>query len=322
MGSKATPEGNRLDPQHPFRALYRQAARRWLILLIAMAALVWLGFFAGMVRSPGGIKHRWAVVASRAMAAAGGIFLIRLLLFSYEERVPVVYARPVTGAEEALTTWIGRLRGREDATVPLSDVVAFMAERRYVPRGCLAPVLGAGTIAEAESLAALAGDINITILLPAEVFDDGLDEGRQVLADLGGHAEEKRLPDSIEIGAALAPGRTSPERLTDALRHFADGARLHLGMSPVCAATGQETMADPKSLAEASGYRCFLGGTGYNRFGDTPYLVRLLDISPVLRHGRQTRLNIEVYTGMFKGGYIWWPVAALLKAFGASPGWQ
>ncbi len=321
MGSKPAPNRIRLEPHHPFRALYRQGGKRWLILLVAIAALVWLGLFAGVVRNPGGIKRQWAVVASRAMAAAGGIILVRLLLFSYEERVPVVYIRPDTGSEEALAGWIGRLQGREDVVVPLSDVVAFMAERRYVPRGGLALVLEAGTIEEAETLASLAGDIKVTILLPARAFENAQGESKQDTADAGGYAGKRRLADSVEIGAALGLDRTSPERLTAALRHFAQRAERHLGKSPVCAATGQGIMADPRSLAEAGGYTCSLGGGGYNRFGDTPYLVGLLDISPVLRHGRATGLNVRIYTEMFKGGYIWWPVAALLKAFAASPGW-
>ncbi len=321
MGSKPAPNRIRLEPHHPFRALYRQAGKRWLILLVAMAALVWLGLFAGMVRNPGGIKRQWAVVASRAMTVAGGIILVRLLLFSYEERVPVVYIRTDTCSQAALATWIGRLRGRENAVVPLSAVVAFMAERRYVPRGGLALVLEAGTIEEAEDLASLAGSLDLTILLPPRAFENTEGESKQDTVDAGGHPGRRRLPDSVEIGAALGLDRIPPERLTAALRHFAQRAERHLGKNPVCAATGQGTMADPRSLAEAGGYTCFLGGGGYNRFGDTPYLVGLLDISPVLRLRGQTALNMRIYTGMFKGGYVWWPVAALLKAFGASPGW-
>jgi len=199
-------------------------------------------------------------------------------------------------------------------------VVAFMAERRYMPRGGLALVLEAGTIEEAEGLASLAGDIKVTILLPARAFENTQGESKQDTVDGGGYTGKRRLPDSIEIGAALGLDRISPERLTAALRHFAQRAERRLGKSPVCAAIGQGTMTDPRSLAEAGGYTCFLGGGGYNRFGDTPYLVGLLDISPVLRLRRQTGLNMRIYTGMFKGEYFWWPVAALLKAFAASPG--
>ena len=309
MGSKSSPERNRLGPDHPFRALYAQAGKRWLIFLAALAALVWLGLFAGTVRNPGGVKRQWAVVASRAMAAVGGILVIRLLLFSHEERVPVFYMKADAVSTEALAAWIGRLRGREDLVVPLSDVMAFMADRRYVPKRGLGLVLEAGTIGEAETLASMAGSIEVTILLPAGAFDKTRQDGMQ-------------LPGSVAVGTVLDSGLTSKEDLRAALKRFAEGARLHLGKSPVCAATGGDAVPDPGLLAGAGGYACFLGGSGYNRFGDRPYLIRPLDLTPVIGLGRMTGLNTRVYAGMFRGEHIWWPVAALLKAIGVSPGWR
>ncbi|MFC1799810.1 hypothetical protein ACFL2Z_02745 [Candidatus Eisenbacteria bacterium] len=309
MGSESATERNRLGPDHPFRVLYAQAGKRWLIFLAALAALIWLGLFAGTVRNPGGVKRRWAVVASRAMAAVGGIIVVRLLLFSDEERVPVLYMRADAISNEALAAWIGRLRGREDLVVPLSDVMAFMADRRYVPKGGLGLVLKAGTIEEAETLASIAGDIEITILLPAGTFDKIEQDGMQ-------------LPDSVAIGMVLDSGLASKEDLRAALKRFAKGARLHLGKSPVCVAPGDDAVTDPDVLAGAGGYASYLGGGGYNRFGDRPYLIRPLDLTPVISLGRMTGLNTRVYAGMFRGGHIWWPLAALLKAIGASPGWR
>ena len=239
MGSDSAPERDLLEPGHPFRVLYAQAGKRWLIFLAALAALIWLGLFAGTVRNPGGVKRQWAVVASRAMAAVGGVIVARLLLFSYEERVPVFHVKADMVSREVLAAWIERLRRREDRVVPLSDVMAFMAERRYVPKGAIGLVLEAGTVEEARALASIAGGLEVTI---------------------------------------LPPGAGSPE--------------------------------------------CRLGGDGYNRFGDRPDIIRPLDITPVLSLGRLVDLNTRVYAGMFRGRHIWWPVAALLRAFRASPGWS
>jgi hypothetical protein len=232
------PERHRLEPGHPLRALHKAAGRRWLVFLAALAALIWLGLFAGAVRNPGGVKRQWAVVASRAMAAAGGILVIRLLLFSHEERIPVFYVKTGEVPAEALKAWIGRLRGREDLVVPVSDVMAFMAERRYVPGSGVGIILEAGSDGEARALASIAGDIQVTILIP----------GRE--------------------------------------------------------------------------YAFSLGGSGYNRFGDRPDVIRPLDITPVIGLGRMVNLNTRLYEGMFRGRYIWWPVAALLRASGASPRWR
>jgi len=311
LGNKSAPGDNRLGPDHPFRTLYAQAGKRWLIFLAALAALIWLGLFAGTVRNPGGVKRQWAVVASRAMAAVGGIFVVRLLLFSYEERVPVFHIKTDTVSAEALAAWIGKLRGRKDLVVPLSDVMSFMAERRYVPKGGMGLVLEAGTIEEAETLALLAGDIEVTILLPAAAF-----------AKVADRQKTERLPDSVAIGAVLGSGQASREDTRAALKRFAEDARLNLGKSPVCVSAGEDAITDPAILAGAGGYACYLGGGGYNRFGDRPYFIRPLDISPVINLGRLTGLNTRVYAGMFRGGHIWWPVAALLRVAGASPGWR
>ena len=337
MGGESGPGRCRLEPEHPFRALYVQAGRRWLIFLAALAALIWLGYFAGMVRNPGGVKRPWAVVASRAMAAVGGVIVLRLLLFSYEERVPVFYVKANKVSREALAGWIQSLRGREERVVPLSDVMAFMSERRYVPKGAIGLVLEAGAVEEIESLASIAGDLRVTILLPVEAFDKLRKDGVQAASGPAGRAAVKQLPDSVAIGAVLGAGQVpvnegepALKNARTALNRFAEGARLHLRRSPICAAPGEECVAlsggdsaiDPGTPAGAGGYTCCLGGGGYNRFGDRPYLIRPLDITPVIRLGRLRGLNTMVYAGMFRGGHIWWPVAAILRVVGASPGWR
>ncbi len=309
MAGKAASGRVSLEPDHPLRALYRQAGKRWLILLVSLALLTWLGLFAGMVRNPGGVKRTWAVLASRAMAAAGAVFLVRLLLFSYEERVPVLYVRLARAPEVA--AFLERLGRRQDATVPLVDIVAFMAERRYVPRGGMGLILEAATPDDIKRLGPAAGSLCFTLLLPPE----GLGGGQEV-------AGIEAYP-GLAIGAALdklGPGPGDhPER---ALKLFAEASLKSLGKQPVCAAFRGYTPPDPKVLADATAYSCFLGGSGFNRFGDTPYLVRPLDVTPIFEAGKHTGLNLRIYTGIFKGRFGWWPVAALLAALGASPQWD
>jgi hypothetical protein len=285
------------------------AGRRWLISLAALAALIWLGYFAGIVRNPGGVKRPWAVVASRAMAAVGGIIVIRLLLLPHEERVPVFYIRTGRVSREAIAGWIRGFRGREERVVPLSDVTAFMAERRYVPKGGLGIVLEAGSVAEAESLASITGDLEVTIVLPAEAFEKAA-------------RDRERLPGPVAIGALVGSGPKPADDPMAALKRFAEAARSRLGRDPVCAAIGEGGSVGPETLAGSGRYSCCLGGSGFNRFGDKPYIIRTMDITPVICLGRLTSLNTLLYGRFFKGSYIWWPVAAILRIVRATPGWR
>jgi hypothetical protein len=313
--AEPTPAGG--DQQNPLRGIYRQAGYRWIIVLAALVFLLWLGLFAGKVRTAGGVKRPWAVTASRIMAAAGGLFLVRLFLFSYEERVPVLLVnlrgdRGDTELADSAFKWICKLREQGSEIVPLVDVVSFIAERRYVPKRCLALVIETAGLEEARTLVTRVGGLKVMMLLPP-----------QAAAMTGGESADSGLPPNVEVGVTFAnPPESDDERdLEQALKAFALRASKNLGRDPVCARIRGTSGVDLRRVLKTTGYSCFLDGSGYNRFGDEPHLVRILDITPILRLRRMRDLNVALSVGMFRGGYFWWPVAALAKVLGGSPNW-
>jgi len=73
---------------------------------------------------------------------------------------------------------------------------------------------------------------------------------------------------------------------------------------------------DLRGLLKGTPYTCFLDGRGLNRFGDEPHLLRLLDATAVTE-SRRAMTSLPVYIGLFRGRYYLWPVAAMLRLFGA-----
>ena len=317
MVNRAEPSPTGHEQANPLRSIYRQAGYRWIILLGALVFLLWLGLFAGKVRTAGGVKRPWAVTASRIMAAAGGIFLVRLLLLSYEERVPVLLVNlrdDLTDSElgDRASEWIYKLSEEGREIVPLGDVVSFIAERRYVPKRCLGLVIETATLQEAREFVTHVGGASVTVLMPPKAVT----MSGSAFADSG-------FPRNVEVGVTLAD-RLDPDDergLEEALRAFTGQTSRSLGRDPICARISGTPDIDLRRVLKATGYSCFLDGTGYNRFGDEPHLVRLLDVTPILRLRRMRGLHMAVYVGMFRGGYFWWPVAALARALGRSLNW-
>jgi hypothetical protein len=292
-----------------FAGLYRQAAYRWIALFGGLALLIWLAAFAGRVRTEGGVKRSWAVVASRVLVVACGVFLVRLLLFPYEERVPVLLvdmigAPPGTASTDRALEWI---RSKHDAgmeIVPLDDVVSFIAERRYVPGRCVAlVVLTPGNTQSKKALERLEG-ISHTILL------SGHEEW-----DRPGGAPKSRYAFDAHVGIDIPAG----EDLKATMNEFADQAMKLWGKQPVCARAQDYRGVDLNKIARETGYLCVLGAAGLNRFGEDPQIVSPIDVAPIFRQRRLSGLSMSVHLGLYRGGHIWWPVVGILRAFGAAP---
>jgi hypothetical protein len=72
---------------------------------------------------------------------------------------------------------------------------------------------------------------------------------------------------------------------------------------------------DLRGLLKQTSYTCFLDGSGFNRFGDEPHVLRLLDATGAVTGNRDGR-RLAMYMGLFKGHYYLWPAAAAMRLAG------
>ena len=285
------------------------------MLAAMLAALFLLGIFAGHVRNPDAVKREWAVVVSRILAGAGGFLLIRLLLFSYEERVPVLSfdIRSETagaGGAGGVGSAIGELKERGYVTVSLSDIVEFVREQRYVPKKCFGLVIEAGRSEEVSRIADALPGSHLTILLPPGALDS--DAARDRLS---------ALPSEVSVGLSLA-GKDGPKNADDLMSSLERSRERLIALNaggPPFAKVGLVHGVDLRGVLKRAGYACFLDGRGFNRFGDEPHVLRLLDATPVVSAGRGGR-ELALYIGLFKGKHYIWPVAAMARLTGEKPG--
>jgi hypothetical protein len=296
------------------RCLYRQASHRWFILMIALAFLVWLGLYAGRVRNPDAVKRGWAVLTSRVLAVAAGFILIRLLLFSYEERVPVLLfdlrcSRGGSGVLKTIGDTIRRLEDHGYEIVPLDDVVEFVRERRYVPRKCMGVVLEAGAMEDLRRIADHFRETEVTVLLPPEAFETSLDQ-----------ADRFGVPTTISLGLSLVEARDLADtaRLKSLLEHYGAKAAGPIDQLPKYVRVHPSLDVGLRGLLKGTAYRCFLDGRGFNRFGDEGHLLRLFDTTALL-DSRPSIASLALYMGLFKGKYYLWPAAAVLRLCRAGP---
>ncbi len=321
-------------------SLYRQGAYRWLLLVAAAALLCWLWVFAGQVRRAGAVKRPWAVLASRLLVVTGGIFVARLLLFSHEERIPVLFLRSGDAGENEiaqqlrLISRLGRA-GYED--VPIGDIVMFIRERRYVPKRAFGLVVEVSTRERLPALVGCAEGMNLTALVPSSALEDrhggrgfagdssgiapSAPAGSNTLTEEPGSAGARpeagpSLPDSVSLGVILRAEK-DPQR---ALQQAAV-LSLHLfGKKPNYAMIRDCPHPEVSRLLKASGYTSLFDGKGYNRFGDHGYEVRLLDVTGLVR-AKLAVLGLLLSIAMFKGTYLGWPLAAIGRLFGMLP-WE
>ncbi len=313
MGDRLVEGGGGQPRREAFTArLRRQAGHRWLMLAGAMVVLLWLGAFAGHVRNPDAVKRQWAVLVSRILAGAGAIILVRLLLVSYEERVPVLFfdLHVGTGSEGTLGRIADVVRGLKDRgyeVVPLDDVVEFVREQRYVPRKCIGLVLEANGMADLVEIATALPGLNITVLLPPEAGKDATACSRI-----------SELPPEVSLGLSLAAngGRCDYAGLMGLLGGFRESIAGFAGRKPCFARLGPVRSIDLRRLLKETAYACFLDGSGFNRFGDEPHLLRLLDATAFVT-GESGVKGLAVYIGLYKGKYYLWPLAAMMWLAGS-----
>jgi hypothetical protein len=280
-----------------------------MLLLAALALLCWLAIFAGEVRQEGAVKQQWAVLTSRLLALAGGFVLVRLFLFAYEERVPVILLDlgRLPHDTDDIETYLRYIRdlcrgGYE--TIPLSDVVMFIRERRYVPKKCFALVVEVSSLEQLGSVLGSTEDLNPTYLLPSGILDECVED-----------ASAFKLSQDVGLGITFEEAQGGlPREIADlerTLRSFAEESSRLLGRRPEYARVAISPSVDAQALVSTAGYECLFDGKGYNRFGDESYLVRVMDVSALIMQRVAVRARVATYLALFRGKYIHWPVEAV-----------
>jgi hypothetical protein len=274
-----------------------------------MIAIGWLWVFAGHVRSPGATKTPWAVLASRILAAAGAVFLIRLTLFPHEERVPVVSIdHRVEGGNVEGVSRLLRLQSKGYEVVPLDDVVMLVRERRYVPKKCLSIVIRISSLDDIGAVVDHVGESPITLVLEESALG-GKTVGRTY-----------RVPDQVAVGVSIS-GRgekgvkQTEARLTTAQRAIAS----ILGRKIEYALLEDSVDIDLKRLCKSTGITAFLNGKGFNRHGDEAHLIRLMDVTGLVNHRTLSLANLRAHLSLFKGSYYVWPAAAMVTLLAGKP---
>jgi hypothetical protein len=309
---RADEERSPANVQPSFAArLHRHGAHRWIALAVAAVLLGWLWIFAGQARHPEGIKRQWAVIASRLLVVAGGFFVVRLLLFTHEERIPVVLVRARAtpsgdgGLRDRIRPVMG-LRRRGYEIVSLREVAMFIRQHRYVPGKSLGLVIETRSPEELVEVLTSVGAEGATAVFALPVLRSC--EVRREMPDL---PEKASL--GIVVGKPEAPADLDLAGTEHELRSFADLSSKVFGRRPEYALVEGFPASALRQLLKPTGYTCLLDGTGYNRFGDEDYAVRLVDVSDILAGGRLKGLRVMLRVAMFKGAYAVWPLAAVLR---------
>jgi hypothetical protein len=301
-------------PKSLLSRLYRQGAYRWLVLVAAAAVLGALWLFAGQVRKPGRAKHQWAVTASRFLVLAGGVFAARLILLSHEERIPVLLLRSGDTSKDSLRSHlelIAKLRRRGFEDVPIADIVMFIREQRYVPKKGIGMVIEVGSLADLAAIGGSCEGLQLTVLVPFEALKKA---GTDCSDGENGRSPGFDLPGSVSLGVSFGEGCDPAECLGRAAQ-----AGLHLLAKQPAYAMFADVGPDVKGLLREHGYTCVLDGSGFNRFGDEAYSVRLCEVT-VLGRAKAPIFGLLLYIAMFRGAYTGWPLAAAGRLLGILPG--
>lgn len=292
--------------------LTRSAKRRWAVLGIGLALLALLFIFAGMIRTPGARKNPYTVIASRVLAVAGAVMLTRIVLLTHDDGTPVFLVECAAGGDvvdEGLEIVSDRFE-----VVPLSDVLAFVRDQRYVPKKGVAVVLRAETPGELEAAAAALEKRSRLGMFPAAIL---LGE-----AALDGMAESAGpgFPEDVSL-AVTVRGKDEDEAAGAVKKAAAALGRAGL-RAPLYARIENDSALVLGKIGKAAAIEAFFGGEGLNRYGDRGNRIRLADITGLLaaRKGRGARLG--AYTTMYRGNYLAYPGWLWLEKTAPAPDWR
>lgn len=300
------------------RHLVKSARRRWFVFILGLGLLAVLFVFAGMTRTPGARKNPYMVIASRVLAVFGAAMLARIVLLTREDGVPVLFLRAAGDG-----AWLAdslRLIEERFEVVPLSDVIAFIKEQRYVPRKGAAVVIGASSAGDLAAVnAALVGRdsasrIPVTLLL-----------GETLVADVTAEGGLGPIPDGAAIGLRVGARETgsdairSRERALECLASAAGALEGAASVSATYAMLDDQEQVVPTTSGRVAGLKAFFGGDGLNRYGDRGELIRLMDVAEILAAGRARGVRLSTYAAMYRGNYLPYPVWLWLDLIAPMP---
>lgn len=294
-------------PDGLMRDILRSARRRWSVLVLGLALLAVLFVFAGVTRTPGARKNPYTVIASRVLAVVGAALLARIVLLTHEGGVPVLFVAAGAGGVR-LADRLGLIERRFEV-VPLSDVVAYIREERYVPRKGVAVVIAANGAADLAAVnAALveeegSGRMPVTLLL-----GDALAAGATAGGGFG------RLPGGAALGLRVEAGEAGEDagrdsgRALERLTSVAGALEEAVGKSAEYAMLDAGEGLEPPNVGRPAGVQAFFGGDGRNRYGDRGDRIRLMDVAEVLAARRARGTRLSAYATMYRGNYLPYPV--------------
>jgi hypothetical protein len=258
-----------------------------------------------MIRTPGARKNPYTVIASRALAVAGALLLTRIVLLTHEDGTPVFLIDASGMSGGALAGALDLVDSRYDV-VPLSDIVAFIRDQRYVPKkgaGLVIRVTGPEELQTfADTLRKRAGTA-VTLLL-AESFAEGMVPG---VGEVPGDAAV-----AVEAGVNLGEG-LSDEAAIERLKALSDKVRAATGKAAEYAMLPEDEGLVLGKIGKATGIEAFFGGDGLNRYGDRGNRVRLADITAMLQSGRARNARLKAFVTMYRGNYLSYPTWAWLN---------
>lgn len=301
-------------------AIIKTARKRWAVLAVGIALLAMLFFLAGMIRTPGARKNPVTVIASRALAVAAAFMLVRIVLITHDDGVPVFLIEAGQGPGR-LSASLGLIGKRFDV-VPLSDVMAYVRDQRYMPGkgvGVVIYVVDRSGLDDALGVIEAPGGpggFPVTLLI-----DESL------AADAAGAAWGAPLPDGVDVGLKISPGGAGGAKQA----WDDDGAIGKIGT--VSGALEASTGRRPSyvmlegggdltlgKVAKATGVEAFFGGAGYNRYGDRGNRIRPARITQMLAAGKSPGARLKVYASMYRGNYLSYPLWAWLDMTAPMPG--
>ena len=285
------------------------AKRRWAVLGVGLVILVALIIIAGMTRTPGARKNPYIVITSRALAGVGALLLIRIVMLSQEDGVPVflIECAAWTGP---LADALGAIDRRYDV-VPLSDVVAFIRDQRYVPKDGVAVVVAVGSRRELVEAAGALGADGRAGRLPATLL-----LGEAAIREL---EQSPGVEVPAEIALAVRTTGGNEDEVIAAIKSVGDALEKAAGRRPDYALLdGDEGLIFGK-IGRVAGIEAFFGGDGLNRYGDAGSRIRLSNMNDILAAGSRQAARLSVYTTMYRGNYLQYPVWVWLGKMSRRP---
>ena len=133
--------------------------------------------------------------------------------------------------------------------------------------------------------------------------------GEAVISDLAGSAGAD-VPGEISLAVKARGGNEGA--VTEALKSVSLGVERAAGSAPAYAMLDDDRGLTLGKISKVTGIEAFFGGDGLNRYGDRGNRMRLMNITRILAAGKARGTRLSVYTTMYRGNYVPYPMWAWL----------